>query len=142
MHLRVVALLIALLLTAAAGCLSDPMGWRHALKNSQLTYTQSIRWGNIQRASEFVDPELREAFLESADAFSKIRITDYDIGSIQYESSDRATVNVTYRAYALSTYLDRVVRETQEWRRAGVAGRWWVRPAIQNLVAGVARSSP
>lgn len=142
MHLRVVGLLVTLFLTPGLGCLSDPMGWRRGLKDAQLTYTQSMRWGNIQKASAFVEPELREAFLESADEFAKIRITDYDIGSMEYESSDRATVKVTYRAYALGTYLDRVIRETQEWRRAGIVGHWWVRPTIRNLVAGIERPSP
>ena len=116
---------------------SDPLGWRDALKNSQRTYTQSIRWGNLEKAGEFVDPELREGFFEIATAFANIRITDYEIGSIQYTSSSAATVNVTYRAYALGTYLDRVIRETQEWRRASIGGQWWVQPTIQKLVAGI-----
>ena len=141
MRLHVLSLLMVLLLSASLGCinLSDPMGWRSALKNSQLTYTQSIRGGNLEKAREFVDPELRQAFLDVADSFAKVRVTDYDIGSIQYASSSEATVNVTYRAYALGTYLDRVIRETQEWRRASVGGQWWVRPTLQNLVAGVER---
>lgn len=139
MHLRVVSLLTALLLSTGLGCLSDPMGWRRGLRDSQLSYTQSMRWGNLQKASAFVEPELREAFLESADEFANIRITDYDIGAMQYESSNRATVKVTYRAYALGTYLDRVIRETQQWRRAGFSGQWWVQPTIQNLVAGIER---
>lgn len=142
MHLRVVSLLTALLLSTGLGCLSDPMGWRRGLRDSQLSYTQSMRWGNLQKASAFVEPELREAFLESADEFANIRITDYDIGAMQYESSGRATVKVTYRAYALGTYLDRVIRETQKWRRAGFFGQWWVQPTIQNLVAGIERPAP
>ncbi len=139
MRIRVTGLLMVLLLGASPGCisLSDPMGWRNALKNSQLTYTQSIRWGNLEKAGEFVDPELREEFLQVATAFANIRITDYEIGSIHYTSSSEATVNVTYRAYARSTYLDRVIRETQEWRRTSIGGQWRVRPTIQKLVAGI-----
>ena len=102
--------ILALVVITNAGCinmLADPLGRRSALKKVQLQYTQAIRWGNFEKASEFVDPDLREEFLGLLDAFEKIRVTDYDIGSIQYESSDLAKVTVTYHAYTVGTFLDR-----------------------------------
>lgn len=127
----------ALVLIANAGCVSlllDPMGSRSALADSQRRYTQHIRWGEIDRASEFVDPVYRDEFLSHAPAFENIRVTDYEIGDIAYgEDSDSATVTVSYRAYSLATMVERPFQEKQAWHREG-ARTWWVRPEIEGVL--------
>ena len=113
MRIRIAGPLVALVLITNAGCISmfsDPLGRRSALREAQLKYTQAVRWGNIEKASEFVDPDLREEFLGLLEAFERIRVTDYDIGSIQYESSELANVTVTYHAYTMGTFLYRSFR--------------------------------
>ena len=140
MRIRIASPLVALVFITNAGCinmLADPLGRRSALKEVQLKYTQAIRWGYIEKASEFVDPDLREEFLGLLDAFEKIRVTDYDIGSIQYESSDLATVTVTYHAYTVGTYLDRSMREKQVWRRVGIGTQWWVEPQLEVVLGAL-----
>ena len=140
MRIRIAGPLVALVFITNAGCinmLADPLGRRSALKEVQLKYTQAIRWGNIEKASEFVDPDLREEFLGLLDAFEKIRVTDYDIGSIQYESSDLAKVTVTYHAYTVGTFLDRAMREKQVWRRVGIGTQWWVEPQLEGVVGAL-----
>ena len=144
MRIRIAGPLVALVLITNTGCLSmlaDPLGRRSALKEVQLKYTQAIRWGNLEKASEFVDPDLREDFLGLLDTFEKIRVTDYDIGSIQYESSATAKVTVTYHAYTVGTYLDRSIREKQVWRRVGSGTQWWVEPQIEGMVGALKLSS-
>jgi hypothetical protein len=138
-RIRIAGPLVALLFITNVGCinmLADPLGRRSALKEAQLKYTQAIRWGNIEKASEFVDPDRRPQFLELLDDFERIRVTDYDIGSIQYESSELANVTVTYHAYTVGTYLDRSIREKQVWRRVG-ATHWWVEPELEGLVGAL-----
>ena len=57
MRIRIAGPLVALVFITNAGCinmLADPLGRRSALKEVQLKYTQAIRWGNIEKASEFV----------------------------------------------------------------------------------------
>ena len=140
MRIRIASPLVALVFITNAGCinmLADPLGRRSALKEVQLKYTQAIRWGDIEQASEFVDPDLRGEFLGLLDAFEKIRITDYDIGSIQYESSELANVTVTYHAYTVGTYLDRTIREKQVWRQVGVGTQWWVEPQLEDVVGAL-----
>ncbi len=57
-----------LLFTAAAlissGCfsLTDPLGREDALEETQREYTKLMRWGEIERASVYVDPALRQEF--------------------------------------------------------------------------------
>ena len=64
-HLSSVALAAAL-----AGCVSfsDPLGRQDELEDVQLQYTQALRWGDIDDATEFVEPSLRASFAERATA--------------------------------------------------------------------------
>jgi hypothetical protein len=138
--IRIAGPLVALVFITNAGCinmLADPLGRRSSLKEAQLKYTQAVRWGNLEKASEFVDPELREEFLGLLEAFERIRVTDYDIGSIQYESSELAKVTVTYHAYTVGTFLDRSFREKQVWHRVGVGTQWWLEPQLDGVVGAM-----
>ena len=124
-----------------SGCLTDPMGWRQAFKDSQLRYTQLVRWGEIDKAAKFVDPELREEFRAQGPAFEKIRITDYEIEEITPGGlEDEATVEVTYHGYSLETLTEKTIREEQEWYRE--SSNWRVRPQIGVIVKAFAPTNP
>jgi hypothetical protein len=143
-RIRIAGPLVALIFITNTGCinmLADPLGRRSALKEAQLNYTQAIRWGNLEDASEYVDPDFRDDFLDLLDAFQTIRVTDYDIGKIRYESSDTAKVTVTYHAYTVGTFLDRPIREKQVWRRVGSGTQWWVEPQIEGVMGALKLSS-
>ena len=140
MRIRIAGALVALVFITNTGCinmLADPLGRRSSLKEAQLKYTQAVRWGNLEKASEFVDPELREEFLGLLEAFERIRVTDYDIGAIQYESSELAKVTVTYHAYTVGTFLDRSFREKQVWHRVGAGTQWWLEPQLDGVVGAM-----
>jgi hypothetical protein len=129
------ALSVALLL--AQGCVSphDPMGHRDALKDAQKHYTNLIRWGDAHRAVEFVDPDLRDKFLAHAADLEDVAISDVEIGEIEYADEDTtAHVDVTYRGYSLSQFVERKIHVTQEWHR--ISGNdWRVHPDIDTVVA-------
>jgi hypothetical protein len=125
---------LALLAPLFLGCgifaeLDDPLGRDFALNAAQRQYTQAIRWGELEDASAYVDPELKAAFLEKAAAFEGFRITDYQIGHIDYDENDSnlARVSVTYRGYYTASLIERPIRERQQWYRAS-GNDWRVRP--------------
>jgi len=127
-----------LLLLGASGCVTwftDPMGYKADFDRTQRQYTNYLRWGEIERAGRFVDPEQRDAFMRLAPAFATMRITDYEIGEISYES-DHASVTVTYAGYSLDTFVEHTIREDQQWYRKDSTSGWKVRSDI----APIARS--
>ena len=131
------ALVAAAGLLAGLGCaaFSDPMGREYALAGVQLRYTQQVRWGNLEAASEFVDPEVRDAFLAQAKSFEAIRITEYDIGRFDYaEDRQSAKVHVTYHAYSPATVEERQIEEEQLWTRPGNGNTWLVKPQLAGLL--------
>ncbi len=125
-------ILCALLLAGPSGCITwftDPMGWHASFDDTQRQYTQCLRWGQVEKASSFVDPELRAAFLTQAPAFDAMRITDFELGEIDYQNN-LATVTVTYAGYSLETFIERKIREQQEWYREDGTNRWRVRSDV------------
>ncbi len=124
--------------TSCLNVLADPMGRRHALQESQRDYTKYIRWGDIEAASEYVDPAEREAFLGYGAVFEDLRITEFDISKISYgEGRTSASVRVTYHGYSLESLVEKRIRETQEWVRPGRSNTWWVRPDLDVVVGGI-----
>jgi hypothetical protein len=139
---KAMASALAMVILAAIGCastLSNPSGKKNSLEDSQRRYTELVRWGEIERASAFVDPELQDAFLDHSAAIQQIRFTDFESGPPRYENgNDSATVNVIYHAYSLSTLVEKQIRETQEWyREGGPANQWRVRPNIRLILTEV-----
>jgi hypothetical protein len=130
---------IALACIAALGCastFSDPTGRWTSLEQAQRRYTQLVRWGEIKRASAFVEPELREEFLSYAPYFDQIRITDVDAEEVNLDTEDSAAVDVTYHAYSFASFEEKRILETQEWTRSdGVQNTWLVRPQLGEIVA-------
>jgi hypothetical protein len=125
--------LCALLLVGPSGCITwfiDPLGRHASFNDTQRQYTQYLRWGEIEKASAFVDPALRESFLEQAPAFETMRITDFALGEVEYEG-DSAKVTVTYAGYSLDSFVERKIREEQAWYREGSSNRWRVRSDVQ-----------
>ena len=132
-------------LSAAVGCAAfdDPMGRERALEGAQLRYTQHVRWGELDAASDFVDPALRKEFLAFGPAFEAIRITEYDIGRIEYaEDRESATVHVTYHGYSLANAQERRIQEQQRWVRPGSGNTWWVQPKLAGLLEPFVGATP
>lgn len=123
----------------ASACVSpnDPLGRSEALEEKQKRYTEAIRWGDIERAAQYVEPEQRSAFLALAPAFESVRFSDYEIGELDFESDERlaAEIEVTFRGYALPHYVERKIRDRQVWERAeGMRNDWFVKPELATLI--------
>jgi hypothetical protein len=124
--------LCTLILLAQAGCVSwlvDPLGRRTAFDDSQREYTQLVRWGEIEKASRYVDPAQRTEFREQAAALDGIRITDFAITDVDYQDA-AASVSVTYEGYSLDSLVERRIREQQDWYRVGSTNTWRVRSEV------------
>lgn len=142
--MRIGALLLTLLVViASAGCaatFTDPTGKQTALELAQREYTQRIRWGELERASHYVDPGMRDDFLAQQELFESLRVTDFEIGEIEFfDEENAAEVTVTYRAYSLATLIEKPIREKQEWHREdGLSNTWLVKtelPAVLQTLA-------
>jgi hypothetical protein len=127
---------------ALAACVSpsDPWERAEALKEAQRKYAEALRWGNLEKAAHYVDPQMRSDFLALSGTFETVRITDYDIGEVDLDEKTlaRAEVDVTYRGYVLPQYVEKRVRDHQVWYRDKESGNEWrVRPELAALLDGI-----
>ena len=136
------ALVSWLLCVGCAATLADPLGRANSLEEAQDKYTQLVRWGEIEKASAYVDPELQEAFLEHGPQLESLRFTDFETGTLEYTDGNSANVTVTYHAYSEATFLEQSIREEQEWyREGGLTNTWRVRSELPALLAGLKGSA-
>jgi hypothetical protein len=136
---RFAAVALVLTLVTSLGCassLADPTGRFNSLEEAQRRYTKLVRWGELKRASMYVEPELREEFLTYASVFEKIRITDIDTDEIRLDpGQSTASVDVIYHGYAHTNLIERRIFETQEWsRHDGMKNVWLVKPQMDQIV--------
>ncbi len=137
--------LLSFALLAALGCAGtafDFNGTAYALEAAQRRYTELVRWGEIERASIYVDPAIAADFLVMTERFQSIRFTDFESGPLQFgEDPDTATVDVVYHAYSTRTMVDKEFREHQEWyREASADNGWRVRPDLAAIASELSGS--
>jgi hypothetical protein len=140
--MRATAFGIAVIAFALSGCVSpsDPFERERALELTQKSYVEALRWGDLAKASGFVDPAQREEFLALADSFDAVRITDYEIGELDLDEDTlaHAEVVVTYRGYVMPHYVEKRVRDHQVWYRDRANGNEWrVRPELAAMLDGL-----
>lgn len=138
----------AALLTATMGAcafgeirLNDPLQREISLEDAQHRYTVLVRWSDFEKASKFVDPEQRAAYLTNFPDFREIRFTEYQSKPLTVEPDlASATVEVTYYAYTTASPIEAAITETQQWYRdPGVGNHWFVRSTFSGLDAALGR---
>jgi hypothetical protein len=135
---RIAAVAMVATLLSALGCassLADPTGRFNSLEEAQRRYTKLVRWGEIKRASLYVEPEMRDEFLTYTAAFEMIRITDTETDEIRLDpGEDSASIDVIYHGYSNATFVEKRIFETQQWsRHDGMKNVWLVRPEIEQI---------
>ena len=82
---------MAALLLLSAGCLNDPLQRRYALGLAQQRYTQLIRWGQVNEASQFVAKDRVEEFRSWGPVFERLRVQgNAELAEFVNEQSDLA----------------------------------------------------
>ena len=138
------ALVLSIALAIGSGCgsfwsIADTDG---TLEDSVRTYAKLVRWGEIERASLFVDEELRGDFIALAPGLARLHFTDFDLGPVDRgELKNEARVTVVYRFYDVRTLVERRIVEPQVWTSAGPR-QWSVRPDLSGFQSAVGTVNP
>jgi hypothetical protein len=112
----------------------DPLHTRSDFDDIQKRFTQELRWGQIDKASEFVAPEIRDEFKSLAPRLSELRITDYTIVKSDLAPDlKHATVDVQYSGYREDELVERTVMLREVWTRDEASGEWQVKLDLDKL---------
>lgn len=125
------AILLALLGCLAGGCLSfdDPLNLEGTFLSHQRAFSAEVRWGEWEKAAEYVEPGRRAEFEAMVRELADFRVTDYEVRDVQLDSErTSATAIVEFLGYEATMPVERQLIVTQHWRYDEKDGRWYVTP--------------
>jgi len=139
--MRISTGLLMIVLFGTWGCtsiLTDPLNRRGKFEDTQEMFTQYVRWGKFEEASQFVDPGIRARFMAFSPELSDLRFSDYEITRVDIgEEFESASIEVRFTSYRLSMPVERSVNLVEQWTRDEETGAWTVKLDIEILVGTV-----
>ena len=115
---------------------NDPMGNNFSLTQAHKVYTDAVRWSKFDEASAFITPPERAAYLAEMPDFDEGRFTDWTAGewiSDEEDASESATIEVTYRAYSMTSPVEFKVKERQSWSQDPEEKFWHLKSEFSGL---------
>jgi hypothetical protein len=132
---RILSVPIALALLLLAGCATDQRN--QTLTATLNAYANTVRWGNLANAEQFVDPDVREAHpLTPLDRsrFKQLRIGDYDDGQGPIADGENKVRQVVHIGVInIHTQQERTITDRQSWRYDPQAKHWWLTSGLPDF---------
>ena len=137
--MRLFRLAMVWCLLALAGCASvNQQGDK--LDRQQYAWSGAIRWGEVEGATNLIDPKLRDARPISdveLERWKHIQVSAYrDIGSDRDLEAGTAARDIEIGVINRHTMAERTVRYRETWRWDAEAGLWWLTSGLPDLWAG------
>lgn len=135
---------LALVVAALPAC-SSMMAWDRAddFELARERFTQYVRFGDISRASAYVDPEQRDEFMSLEPELSDVRFTEYEVVAVDLDDEARsARVDLRFSGYIMPEMVERNVDLVQEWARDDESGEWLVKLEIAKIRRVLAGGQP
>jgi hypothetical protein len=108
--------LLPIIVVFLATCSNYVYDLRGKFDESVKKYNALYRWNDLESASLFAADPVRDAFVARAKAFRNVKVVDYRVLSTQYDGEKRkATVDVDFDYYFISTTRVKTLHDTQEW---------------------------
>lgn len=132
--LRLAALLMSLSLLLA-GC-AAPNSKGDLLTATLESYAATIRWGNVEDAAAFVDPDvLKEHPLTELDLqrYRQVRISGYNAQPARPLGDNEVGQTVELVLTNNNTQSVRSVVDRQRWRYDDKKKRWWLTSGLPDI---------
>lgn len=130
----ILVLLFASLLAACAVGGPD----RHKLDRTLYGYQSEIRWGSLEGASGYLDPEERERLMPSTleqQRFEQYQVSGYYVRGQEHPAADQLHQVVELKLVNRHTQVERTLVDRQRWRWDSEAKRWWLVSGLPALGA-------
>jgi hypothetical protein len=108
-------LLLCVSLAIVSAC-SSLKSFREELKDNVIAYNDSLRWGEFNKAKNFLDESVRQEFEARVQAAKNVKIADYRILNTDFEpEKGEQIVEVEFDYYISPTYLVKTLIDKQKW---------------------------
>ncbi len=135
LHTLLLCCLMVLLMVA--GCSQSRR--ERGLDEYMRAYGSDIRWGNIESAIGYIDPEvLKNRPISSTDLerYKQVQIAGYRESALVVEDDGTATQVVEIEFINVHTQSISSMIDRQRWRYDNEAKRWWLVSGLPDLTAG------
>ena len=96
------------------------------LETTLYSYSNNIRWGNLQQAYLFLSPTVTKD-IQVPPGLEEVRVVSYDVvGSVQQTSESTATQNVRIGYYRVGQPSLRTIMDRQTWTYDPEAKTWYL----------------
>ena len=135
--LRSLALALTLVLVCGTAAASKNRKAARALTIALYEYSGAIRWGDFERASDYLDPaERTEHQLSAIDRarYKQIEVTHYEVtGESKTETSDDRQVAISF--VNRHTQTERSISYHEHWRWDEAHKSWWLTTGLPDITA-------
>lgn len=131
-------ILIAFAAAVLGGCAIMPQTEEFLLDETLNHYAGVVRWGNIEEAAAFVDPETLKAHPLTQidiDRFHQLRVSSYNEGSLHHVGEHEVHQTVEIELVNNNTQSARSIIDNQVWRYDPKVKRWWLMSGLPNITA-------
>ncbi len=138
--IRLLALLMLLLVTANALAAGLSRKQRQQLEEIQTAYGATLRWGGVEDAMGYIDPEVRREKPLTAfelNRYEQIRISGYRERSANPLPDGTWERRVEVGVINVNTQAERTVGVVERWRWDKDAKRWWQVSGLPDLWQGM-----
>lgn len=132
---RILIPLVTVSLLALGGCATDKRN--DALTTTLNAYASTVRWGDFNSASKFVDPKVLEAHpispLEMS-RYQQYKVSGYDEGNGpvpkgQFEVRQTVQINLVN----VNTQSERTVTDHQVWQYDEASKHWYLESGLPDI---------
>ncbi|WP_458070172.1 hypothetical protein [Rhodanobacter sp. BL-MT-08] len=118
-----------------AGCATQK---RADTLNTTLTaYASTIRWGDFQSATIFLDPKTRADKMPSAldlARYKQVEVSGYDAGNGPVPDGDNQVRQIVHiNLINVSSQSERSIVDRQTWRYDETTQHWWLTSGLPDL---------
>jgi len=122
---------------ALSGCflMSNAYSTREQVLTAAREYNDGVRWGKFEQAANHVPKDKRKKFFEKhKNLEEELDISDYEIGAVDVDKSDRKHIKVTTRVdYTWSLKREGLVQKTSTKQRWEEQNSEWVLVAEERV---------
>ena len=134
--MRLFRLAMVWCLLALAGCASvNQQGDK--LDRQQYAWSGAIRWGEVEGATNLIDPKLRQTQPVSEvelERWKQVQVSAYrDLGASRDLEAGTAVRDIEIGVVNRHTLAERTVRYREAWRWDAEARTWYITSGLPNL---------
>ena len=129
-------LLLPLMCAIAVTACATSAGSRDKLTSALYTYQSTIRWGDLARAMDFVDPTLRveqQPTTLQQKRMQQLQVVGYYVQGSEQVAADEVRQVVEIRVVNKHSQVERSVIDRQVWKWSRKDDAWWLTSGLPDF---------